>query len=134
METRPRPVLQRLLIAATTALLLVPAVLVFADALPQIDVHARRKIEKSVDSYLFEVAHASPGANDQPMMRWTVPICPMVSGFPHGLGQALFDHFTDVIDSLERPRWSDCRRYQTDEASRSQRSTIINHMVADLAH
>jgi hypothetical protein len=28
----------------------------------------------------------------------------MVSGFPHGLGQALFDHFTEVIDSLGRPR------------------------------
>jgi hypothetical protein len=104
METRRRPVLQRFLIAATTGLVFVPAIFVFADALPQIDVHARRKIEKSVDSYLFEVAHASPGANDQPMMRWTVPICPMVSGFPHGLGQALFDHLTDVIDSLDRPR------------------------------
>jgi hypothetical protein len=104
METRRRPVLQRFLIAATIVLVLVPAIVVFADALPQIDVHARRKIEKSVDSYLFEIAHASPGANGQPMMRWTVPICPMVSGFPHGLGQAVFDHFTDVIDSLGRPR------------------------------
>jgi len=104
METRRRPVLQRFLIAATFVLVLAPAMAVFADALPQIDVHARRKIEKSVESYLFEVVHASPGANDQPMMRWTVPICPMVSGFPHALGQALFDHFTDVIDSLGRPR------------------------------
>ena len=61
METGRHPVLQRFLIAATTVLVLVPAMAVFADTLPQIDVHARRKIEKSVESYLFEVAHASPG-------------------------------------------------------------------------
>lgn len=106
METRHRSVLQRFLIAATVVLVIVPAMREFANAqqMPQIDVHARHQFEKSVDSYLFAVAHASPGANDQPMMRWTVPICPMVSGFPHALGQALFDHFTDVIDSLGRPR------------------------------
>lgn len=74
--------------------------------LPQIDVHARRKIEKSVNSYLFKITHISPAANDRPILRWTVPICPMVAGLPHDLGQALFDHFTDVVDSLGRRRGS----------------------------
>ncbi len=80
MQTRRHPVLQRFLMATTTLLVLAPAMAVFADALPQIDVHARRKIEKSVDTYLFEVTHASPGANDQPM---TTIVNHMVADLSH---------------------------------------------------
>jgi hypothetical protein len=72
--------------------------------LPQIDVRARRMLERNIDRYIAAVTQGSIAVNDQPMAQWRVPICPLVDGLPHDLGQALFDDFTDVIDSLGRPR------------------------------
>jgi hypothetical protein len=72
--------------------------------LPQIDVHARRMLEKSLDSYLYKVTHTSVAIDDVPLVQWRAPICPLVTGLPHDLGQGLFDDFTDVLDSLNRPR------------------------------
>jgi hypothetical protein len=42
--------------------------------------------------------------DDDPLLLWTTPICPLVSGLPHDLGQGLFDDFALVVDSLNRPR------------------------------
>jgi hypothetical protein len=72
--------------------------------LPQIDVHARRMLQRGLDSYIYKVTHGSVAIDDQPIVQWKTPICPLLSGLPHDAGQALFDHFTDVIDSLNRPR------------------------------
>jgi hypothetical protein len=72
--------------------------------LPQIDVHARRMLERSLDSYLYKVTHSSVAIDDVPLLQWSAPICPLVTGLPHDLGQGLFDDFTAVLDSLNRPR------------------------------
>jgi hypothetical protein len=72
--------------------------------LPQIDVHARKMLRRSLDSYLYKVTHGSVAIDDDPLVQWTTPICPLVTGLPHDLGQGLFDDFTQVIDSLDRPR------------------------------
>jgi hypothetical protein len=104
-------------------LLLLAAGLVWADTpgapaaepdagkqLPQIDVKARRMLERRLDSYLFKVTHTSVAIDDVPMVQWSKPICPLVTGLPHDLGQGLFDDFTQVIDSLNRPRGQEgCR-------------------------
>ena len=72
--------------------------------LPQIDVQAQRQLERSLDSYLFKVTRGSVAVDDDPLLLWTTPICPLVTGLPHDLGQGLFDDFTRVLDSLSRPR------------------------------
>lgn len=78
--------------------------------LPQIDVRARRELERGVDSYIFRVTRVSVGDDDRPVALWKTPICPVVAGLPHDVGQALFDHFTDTLDSLGRPRGNEgCR-------------------------
>jgi hypothetical protein len=59
--------------------------------LPQIDVHARRMLERSLDSYLYKVTHSSVAIDDVPLLQWSAPICPLVTGLPHDLGQGLFD-------------------------------------------
>jgi len=81
-----------------------PAPLDEGKQLPQIDVHARRMLQRSLDSYLYKVTHGSVAIDDDPLVQWSTPICPLVTGLPHDLGQGLFDHFTQVIDSLDRPR------------------------------
>jgi hypothetical protein len=99
------------------SLLLMAAGLVWADTprpppaaadagkqLPQIDVHARKTLQRSLDSYLYKVTHTSVAIDDVPMVQWSGPICPLVTGLPHDLGQGLFDDFTQVLDSLDRPR------------------------------
>src|ERR1700728_3214774 len=98
-------------------LLLLAAGLVWADSpntpaaepdvgkqLPQIDVHARKMLERSLDSYLYKVTHSSIAIDDVPLVQWNTSICPLVTGLPHDLGQGLFDDFTRVLDSLNRPR------------------------------
>jgi hypothetical protein len=72
--------------------------------LPQIDVRARRMLVRNLDRYIAQVTHGSIAVDDQPMAQWKAPICPLVDGLPHDMGQALFDDFTDVIDSLGRLR------------------------------
>jgi hypothetical protein len=90
-------------------LLLLAAGLAWADGastpqLPQIDVHARKTLERSLDSYLYKVTHTSVAIDDVPLVEWSTPICPLVTGLPHDLGQGLFDDFTQALDSLNRPR------------------------------
>lgn len=70
-----------------------------ASALPPVTVTAK-VLKQRIDTYVSKVSGASVWSDDNPLARWRTPICPMVAGLPHAEGQALFDHLSGVLTSL----------------------------------
>jgi hypothetical protein len=71
-------------------------------ALPQITVSAKI-LRQRIRTYISTVSGGAVGSDDYPMLRWRVPICPIVAGLSSHDGQFVFDRLSTDLSSMDIP-------------------------------